>query len=348
MGSIYQAAPPVVVKESGATADAEWTPDPLWPDMEALLATYAGTYATRMACVVSTSHPTLNLMGAAAYRTSDAPATLKTAGGVHTWDDTNISADSQGRRFRWVIYYYNAVDVAFSTGGMIPVNAMYAVFDGCNITGVGCFCVNSAISADVLRQLESFALIHGANTSSISDFSYFGANMGAMRQLPKNLDTSSGTNFNNFCAGSGIRYLPENLATSRGTNFASFCLNTPIERLPENLDTSNGTAFGSFCGTCTGLHTIPRRMNCSKGTTMNMFTSRPAIVNGSLYGISVSANISVAMCLSPDFLVQTIRDLADVSASPKTLTIGADHLAKISTTYAADIAAAQAKGWTIV
>jgi len=51
--------------------------------------------------------------------------------------------------------------------------------------------------------------------------------------------------------------------------------------------------------------------------------------------------------LSPAFLINTVRDLPDMTATPRTLTIGSTNLAKISTTYAADISAANAKGWTI-
>lgn len=369
MGSIYQPPPPTIVKQVAAT---QWQPDVLWPDMEALLSRYAGGYASRMGCIVSDGSATLELTGAAAYRTSDAPDVLDTAGGTHTWNDTNIAADSQGRKFRWVIYYYNSVDVALTTVGMVPLDSRYVVFDSCNLTDLTCF--KQTVATNALVILESFDLIRNASTASITDWSLFCMRLYSLVRLPDNLDTSNGTDFSNFCQYCySLPYLPETLNTSKGTNFSSFCHSCySLRCLPENLDVSNATNVSNFCNSNYSLKRIGRNFAISGATNtgnltvfVNCYTlenlsdgfnitysgsfTAPqywyAMSGGWIADLRVAINLSSSPRLSVDFILNTMRD-AQTVATARTFTIGAANLAKVAG-YTAEIAAFEAKNWTL-
>ena len=65
---------------------------------------------------------------------------------------------------------------------------------------------------------------------------------------------------------------------------------------------------------------------------------------GGLTNLKVNLDLSPCPNLTHDSLMNVINEAADVTASPKTLTLGADNLAKLT---AEEKAIATNKGWTL-
>lgn len=323
LGGVSQ-MPTVFAQDNSTTPPAAgWQPDPAW-QMEQRLADYAGTYAARLGTILTTSSTSTYAGGANAYRFSDNPSVLKTAAETHVWNDDNAPTDFRGHKFRWIIYYYTSANVAFTSTSTPNLDSRYVVFDAVNITDISRFA--STTDAGYLRKLESFAFINGAQIST------------------------GITNYSNFLFGAlSLRAIPEYFQVAAATNLSglfSYCY--ALDALPDGLNTANCTNFTNFCQQCSALYTIPRQLDLSSATVVTgMFTGSSALTNGSIRGVPINLNLSAITSLSPAFLINTVRDLPDMTATPRTLTIGSTNLAKISTTYAADISAANAKGWTI-
>ena len=65
---------------------------------------------------------------------------------------------------------------------------------------------------------------------------------------------------------------------------------------------------------------------------------------GGFIGLKVGINLSACTALTHDSLLNVINKVADVTASPKTLTLGSTNLAKLTDE---EKAIATSKGWTL-
>lgn len=201
-----------------------------------------------------------------------------------------------------------------------------------------------------------------------------------LQKLPDELDTSSATGFNGFCDGCySLTKLPDGLNTSNGTAFHYFCANCySLTKLPDGLDTSNGTNFAYFCQNCYSLTELPEGLDTSKGTSFNnMLYACASLVRMS--EISMSANmanytskysapfyntswiVEIPLTLpsntnlwldsSTRISIESFRYIADhapdITATPRTLTVGSTNISRINAEDPTIITDLNAKGWTV-
>ena len=119
---------------------------------------------------------------------------------------------------------------------------------------------------------------------------------------------------------------------------------TSLTNIPE-MNTSNVTTMYYMFGYCSSLTTIPE-MDVSNVTEMNyMFRSCSSLTDlGGFVGLKVDLYLADTTALTHESLVNVIAKAADVTASPKTLTLGSTNLAKLSDE---EKAIATNKGWTL-
>lgn len=218
------------------------------------------------------------------------------------------------------------------------------------------------------------------DTSNGTNFTSFCSGIYSLAGLPDGLDTSNGTNFGSFCSSCySLVGLPDGLDTSNGTNFSSFCSGCPtLARLPDGLDTSNGTNFSSFCYNCTSLTKLPDGLDTSKGTNFSSFCSScsalvrsPEITmventtaitskysgpfNSSAWAVelplTLPSNTNFWLDMSTRISIESFRYIADhapdVTATPRTLTVGTTNISRINAEDPTIITDLNAKGWTV-
>ena len=151
--------------------------------------------------------------------------------------------------------------------------------------------------------------INGLDTSTITDFSYFGQN-------------------NRFGTGEILT----GLNTKSGTSFSYMFQNcTSLTTIPQ-LDTSNGTDFSYMFGDCRSLTTIELT---SFVASQNMFYGCSALENLTITGtITVNnnyLNLSYSPKLTVESLMNVINALSDnTGKTTYTVTLGATNLAKLT------------------
>ena len=157
--------------------------------------------------------------------------------------------------------------------------------------------------------------------------------------------------------------------TNRATDMSNMfngCMSLQTLQL---LDTSNVVDMHYMFPDCRALKTVPQ-FNTSKVTTMNgMFTSCaslqtvplldtsnvdsmsfifsdcPSLTNlGGFTGLKLNLDLSNSSKLTVDSVMNVINNAADMTSSPKTLTLSQDVFQKLTQEQ---IATASAKGWNI-
>jgi hypothetical protein len=195
----------------------------------------------------------------------------------------------------------------------------------------------------------------GLNTSNGTNFSNFCAYCYSLTRLPDGLDTSSGTNFSNFCSTcSSLVKLPDGLNTSNGTNFSYFCYNSPsLVKLPDGLDTSSSTNFGSFCYSCYSLVKLPEITMAANTTAITSKYSAPFASSSWIVELPLTlpSNTNFWLDTSTRISIESFRYIADhapdVTATPRTLTVGATNISRINAADPTIITDLNAKGWTV-
>lgn len=199
--------------------------------------------------------------------------------------------------------------------------------------------------------------VEGLDTSTITDFSYFGQNdRFGTGEILTGLNTKSGTNFYGmFQNCKNLTTIPK-LDTSNGTNFYGMFISCTILTTIQQLDTSSGTNFSSMFNGCISLTTIPQ-LNTSNGTSFyGMFSNCKSLTtveltsfissNGMFYyclaleNLTVTGTITVnnndlslsdSPKLTVESLMSVINALADnTGKTTYTVTLGATNLAKLT------------------
>lgn len=157
------------------------------------------------------------------------------------------------------------------------------------------------------------------------------------------VDLSSGVKF----GGSTCAALPFELTVEDPELFTStYNLFANCERLIEiqYFDTSRVTDARNMFLNCVRISTIPFLDFSSVTNISNAFANCRSLSN--LGGLkNLSANLFLGNSpLSHDSLMNVINNLADVTDDPKTLTLGATNLAKLTDE---EKAIATGKGWTL-
>ena len=297
----------------------------------------------------------------------------------YTTDSTGDSFSQNTTKFGWEYNYiaYLVLRINCSSGNYfcqnqrvleaIDISAGY-VIGGTSFTGFCAYCY-------VLTKLPD-----GLDTSNGTNFNSFCSYCYALAKLPDGLDTSNGTIFSSFCYNcASLTKLPDGLNTSRGTNFNSFCYNcASLTKLPDGLNTSNGTNFNSFCYNCASLTKLPDGLNTSRGTNFSGFcaycysltrfpetsmasntsaiTSKYSAPFYNSYWImelplTLPSNTNLWLDASTRISIESFRYIADhapdVTATPRTLTVGSTNISRINEADPTIITDLNAKGWTV-
>lgn len=159
------------------------------------------------------------------------------------------------------------------------------------------------------------------------------------------IDTSSVTNMSSmFNTCSSLLSIPK-LNTSKVTKTSLCFYKCQALTFIPAIDTSSVTDAGSMFNTCESLITVPQ-LDFSSLTNANLMFYRCSALTtlGGFLGLKADLDLSSSTKLTHDSLMNVINKAADVTSSPKTLTLGSTNLAKLTTD---EKAIATNKGWTL-
>ena len=151
--------------------------------------------------------------------------------------------------------------------------------------------------------------INGLDTSTITDFSYFGQN-------------------NRFGTGEILT----GLNTKSGTNFYGMFQNCKNLTTIPKLDTSNGKSFSGMFDNCSNLTTIELT---SFVASQNMFSGCLALENLTVTGTITVNNNDLSLSDSPKLTVESLMSVINALAdntgkTTYTVTLGSTNLAKLT------------------
>lgn len=151
--------------------------------------------------------------------------------------------------------------------------------------------------------------------------------------------------FIHFFDNTGIKSLPH-FDTSKVKDWGGvFCNCKSLTEFPDYIDTSSmQVLWDTFYG-CTSMTKVAE-IDCTNLTTwINVFTNSSQITDmGGFKNVSISIDLSPCSKLTVESLINVINKAADVTSSPKTLTLGSTNLAKLTDEQKA---VATSKGWTL-
>ena len=111
------------------------------------------------------------------------------------------------------------------------------------------------------------------------------------------------------------------------------------------LDTSNVTSMNQMFNGCSSLTSIPQLDTSNVIDVNRMFDNCTALTTlGGFSGLKVNLDLHYCNQLTKESILNVFNEAADVTASPKTLTLGATNLAKLTDD---EKAIATNKGWTL-
>lgn len=154
--------------------------------------------------------------------------------------------------------------------------------------------------------------------------------------------------YNMFYICSSLTSIPQ-LDTSNVTSMISMFYGCKSLTTIPQLDTSNVTDMKSMFFGCSSLTSIPQ-LNATSLTSANgMFGASYSPLAkftdfGGLTNLKVNLDLTPCPNLTKESLLNVFNEAADVTSSPKTLTLGADNLAKLTDE---EKAIATNKGWTL-
>ena len=174
--------------------------------------------------------------------------------------------------------------------------------------------------------------VEGLDTSTVTDFSYFGQKDRFPEEQLKNINTSSGTNFSGMFSNCTRLTTTPQLDTSNGTSFSGMFDNCSNLTTILQLNTSKGTFFSRMFNNCRSLTTIELTSFVSSD---DIFYNCSALENLTVTGtITVNnnyLNLSYSPKLTVDSLMSVINALADnTGKTTYTVTLGATNLAKLT------------------
>ena len=186
------------------------------------------------------------------------------------------------------------------------------------------------------------------DTSNVTNMSGMFRGCSSLTSIPQ-IDTSKVTNINGmFYNCSSLASIPQ-LDTSKVTNMGSMFCNCSSLTTISQLDTSKVTNMDEMFSKCTSIISIPKLDATSLTTASNMFGYSWNSLNkftdfGGLTNLKVNLDLSSCPKLTHDSLMNVINEAADVTASPKTLTLESTNLNKLTDE---EKAIATNKGWVL-
>ena len=201
---------------------------------------------------------------------------------------------------------------------------------------------------NMFEDCTSLASIPQLDTHSVTKMNSMFGGCTSLDTIPQ-IDTSNVTDMDNmFYECSSLTTIPI-LNTSNVTRMTSmFYYCTSLTSIPQ-LDTSKVTNTYSMFTSCTSLTSVSRLDATSLTTASNMFGYDFSPLNkfttfGGLTNLKVNLDLSPCKSLTKESLLNVFNEAADVTASPKKMTLGSTNLAKLTD---ADKAIATNKGWTL-
>ena len=219
---------------------------------------------------------------------------------------------------------------------------------------------------------KSLTTIPQLDTSKVTDMSSMFNGCHSLTSIPQ-LDTSKVTDmyaiFNGCTSLTTIPLLDTSNVTSMGSMFNSCYSLTSIPQLDTSkvrymqnmfyncksltsipqLDTSKVELMGGMFVGCISLASVPRLDATSLTGAVDMFGYSYAPLDklttfGGLTGLKIDFNLSTCPNLNKESLLNVFNEAADVTSSPKTLTLGTTNLNKLTDE---EKAIATNKGWTL-
>ena len=181
------------------------------------------------------------------------------------------------------------------------------------------------------------------DTSKVTDMRQIFYGCSSLTTIPE-MDTSKVTNMGYMFSSCSLLTSIPKMDTSKVTDMGSmFDSCSSLTSIPE-MDTSRVSYMNNMFSFCSSLTNIPEMDASSVSYADSMFTFCLSLTDiGGFIGLKV--NIKLSYCpLTHDSLMNVINKAADVTASPATMTLGADNLAKLSDE---EKGIATAKGWTL-
>ena len=170
----------------------------------------------------------------------------------------------------------------------------------------------------------------------------------SLTSIPQ-LDTRSVTNMGSMFYGCKSLTASPHLDTRSVTNAnAMFFSCSSLASIPQ-LDTHSVTNMNAMFYDCSSLTSIPQLNATSLTSANNMFGYNYKPLDkftdfGGLTGLKIDLNLSSCPNLTKESLLNVFNEAADVTASPKTLTLGTTNLNKLTDE---EKAIATNKGWVL-
>ena len=211
-------------------------------------------------------------------------------------------------------------------------------FDTSNETGMN----------NIFQDCSSLIAIPQLDSSNVTSMMYMFRSCKSLITIPQ-LDTSKVTNMTSMFENCLLLTSIPQLDTHSVTNmYYMFIGCASLASIPQ-LDTRSVTNMSGMFAGCTNLTYVPRLDATSLTSAKNMFgTSYVALKKlttfGGLTGLKIDFDLSSCPNLTYESLLNVFNELADVTASPKTLTLGEKNLNKLWNT---EKAIATNKGWIL-
>lgn len=317
-----------------------WKPDPDWWDIDKILKEDTEDYPAKIICLLDDNETLSRLynMSAAKLRLSDGTVYENVVNYVsHEWDRSMDKPCGLGYKTRYVVYYYNSVDVNFSFN--FDANSLYIIFKNINGVATKQAPFRSNVLLEYVKMLSSTILI-GEQTyydcqalvnvpsfdiapNSISIQQTFVSSNEKVIDLSHNVGekiVTLNTAFSNARARKILLFTTESV-----TSFFAAFSNMSYLTFINGLDFASATDVRSTFNACSRLREIGEVLNVE--------------ISGLNFGSCVL--LSHATLLR---ILNALCDFSDDTEGTHMITFGSTNLAKLTEE---ELAIGQNKGWTI-
>lgn len=150
-----------------------------------------------------------------------------------------------------------------------------------------------------------------------------------------------------FYGCSSLISIPQIDTSQAYSMYETFYGCTSLTTIPQ-LDLTKCSGWDGLNSTfynCIKLQSVPEWDVSNVKNMFNIFYGCKSLTNlGGFVGLQIALNLSPCSGLTSEAIMNVINKAADVTASPKTLTLGSTNIAKLTE---AQIAVATNKGWTL-
>ena len=202
--------------------------------------------------------------------------------------------------------------------------------------------------SNMFEKCSSLTSIPQLDTSKVTSMTNMFAECSSLTSVPL-FDTSNVTLMNNMFHNCKSLITIPKLNTSKVTNMSQMTTGCKSLTSFPQLDTRSATDMGYIFYGCNALTSVPRLDATSLTFNNNMFGYSWSSLNkftdfGGLTNLKIDLDLSPCPNLTKESLLNVFNEAADVTASPKKMTLGSTNLAKLTD---ADKAIATNKGWTL-